>query len=126
MAERTDDGTQPDWLRSPQPTTYNATDAAATLEAAAGDVEAASSSLPFLQKIQYLAGIASLILSPISIVLVAMWASSLGGVSWAEGDAKRVFNWHPILMVRVSSFLNVTALIVMHTTNQFSPFSMQI
>ena len=122
MAERTDDGTQPDWLRSPQRTTYNATDAAATLEAAAGDVE----SLPFLQKIQYLAGIASLILSPISIVLVAMWASSSGGVSWAEGDAKRVFNWHPILMVRVSSFLNVTALIVMHTTNQFSPFSMQI
>ncbi|KAL9185362.1 hypothetical protein ACHAXT_003139 [Thalassiosira profunda] len=67
--------------------------------------------LPLLQRAQSLSIIASLLLSPVAIVLVSLWASSLGGVSWSEGEAKRVFNWHPVLMVSAYAVMNVGALI---------------
>ena len=72
--------------------------------------EGGRSPLPFLQRAQSISSIISLLLSPVAIILVSMWASSLGGVSWAEGDAKRVFNWHPVLMVTAYALMNFGAL----------------
>lgn len=67
-------------------------------------------SLPFLQRLQSVSMFMSLLLSPVAIILVSMWASSLGGVSWKEGEAKRVFNWHPVMMVTAYAFMNAGAL----------------
>ena len=57
----------------------------------------------FLQKLQSASATLSLCLSPVAILLVSLWVSNEsmggGGVSWSEGDAKRVFNWHPVLMI---------------------------
>ena len=52
-----------------------------------------------LQRFQSLSTTASFILSPVAIILVSVWVSKLGGVSWSEGNAKTVFNWHPVLMI---------------------------
>ena len=70
-----------------------------------------NNALPLLQRAQTVSILASLLLSPVAIVLVSLWASSLGGVSWSEGEAKRVFNWHPVLMVSAYAVMNVGALI---------------
>ena len=59
------------------------------------------------QKLQRSSSIISLMLSPVAVILVSVWASELGGVSWKEGEAKKVFNWHPILMVSAFSLMNV-------------------
>lgn len=69
------------------------------------------SSSPFLQRFQSVSIFISLILSPVAIILVSIWASTLGGVSWKEGEAKRVFNWHPVMMVTAYSVMNVGALV---------------
>ena len=37
---------------------------------------------PVLQRAQTTSTIISLLLSPVAIILVSMWASALGGVSW--------------------------------------------
>ncbi len=53
------------------------------------------SSTSFLRRAQPMSIVISLILSPVAIVVVSIWASVLGGVSWSEGDAKHnMFNWH--------------------------------
>lgn len=70
-----------------------------------------NSSLPFLQRAQSISIVISLLLSPVAIILVSIWASSLGGVSWTQGESSKVFNWHPILMVVAFAFMNVGALI---------------
>ena len=64
-----------------------------------------------LQRFQSIAIIISLILSPISIILVSIWASALGGVSWKEGESKLVFNWHPVMMVTAYAIMNFGALV---------------
>lgn len=68
------------------------------------------SSTSFLRRAQSMSIVLSIILSPVAIVLVSIWASVLGGVSWSEGDAKRVFNWHPVMMVIAYAIMNVGAL----------------
>lgn len=81
------------------------------------DVETgeSSSSSGFLQKLQSVSATMSLVLSPVAILLVSLWVSNEsmggGGVSWSEGDAKRVFNWHPVLMIVAYSIMNLAALI---------------
>lgn len=69
------------------------------------------SSSTFFQRAQSISIFISLILSPVAIILVSDWVSILGGVSWAEGDAKRVFNWHPVMMVTAYAIMNVGTLI---------------
>jgi len=76
------------------------------------NIESGSSSQPpFLQRAQSVAIIISLLLSPVAVILVAMWANDLGGVSWEEGESKQVFNWHPVLMICAYAFMNVGSLI---------------
>ena len=98
-----EDGEPDDWAAAAQPS-------AASIVA---DVETGESSR--LQHFQSVSAIISLFLSPIAIILVSVWVSNEsmggGGVSWSEGDAKRVFNWHPVLMIVAYSIMNVAALI---------------
>ncbi len=68
------------------------------------------SSNSFLRRAQSVSIGVSLLLSPVAILLVSVWASVLGGVSWAEGDAKHVFNWHPVMMVTAYAIMNASAL----------------
>jgi len=82
----------------------------------ASDVEGESSkSSGFLQNLQSVSATTSLLLSPVAIILVSLWVSNEsmggGGVSWSEGDSKRVFNWHPVLMIVAYSIMNFAALI---------------
>lgn len=101
----------PDWLQ-PNPS-YNATeDATPTINQYDERNHTAST---FLQRLQKAAAITSLLLSPAAIVLVALWVSNEsmggGGLSWSQGEAGRVFNWHPLLMVTAYALMNAGALI---------------
>ncbi len=74
-----------------------------TSSADMGGSENENDELGFLQRLQSYSSKLSILLSPVAIILVSVWVSNEamggGGVSWSEGDAKRVFNWHPILMI---------------------------
>lgn len=74
------------------------------------DKHGSQSSTSILQRAQTVSSIISLLLSLVAIILVSIWASSLGGVSWAQGEAKRVFNWHPVMMITAYAFMNAGAL----------------
>mmetsp|Transcript_4739 Transcript_4739/g.10178 ORF Transcript_4739/g.10178 Transcript_4739/m.10178 type:complete len:304 (+) Transcript_4739:2-913(+) len=95
---------KPDWLQGTE-TGYGADEDFSSPSNEGG------SPTPFLQRAQTVSSIISILLSPVAIVLVSIWASSLGGVSWAQGESKRVFNWHPVLMVTAYAVMNVGALI---------------
>ena len=96
-----EDGEQDDWAAAQTAT----------------DVETGDSSRSpgFLQNLQSASSTISLILSPVAIILVSLWVSNEsmggGGMSWSEGDAKRVFNWHPVLMIVAYAIMNIAALI---------------
>mmetsp|Transcript_3775 Transcript_3775/g.5554 ORF Transcript_3775/g.5554 Transcript_3775/m.5554 type:complete len:250 (-) Transcript_3775:59-808(-) len=67
-----------------------------------------------MSKVQKVAAVLSHILALAVIVLVVTWITDKklggGGVSWAAGDAGRVFNWHPVMMVTGFAFMTVAAL----------------
>lgn len=99
-----------DWLQAN--TSYNATEDVASAPQRAVRVD---NSMFLLQRLQKIATVASLLLSPISVILVSMWVSHEamggGGVSWKQGDSGRVFNWHPILMICAYALMNMGVLI---------------
>lgn len=64
----------------------------------------------WLEPLQQWAGIASHILALAGTVLVCMWVSDLGGVSWKQGESKLVFNWHPVCMIIAFLFMTISAL----------------
>mmetsp|Transcript_32290 Transcript_32290/g.69701 ORF Transcript_32290/g.69701 Transcript_32290/m.69701 type:complete len:306 (+) Transcript_32290:210-1127(+) len=97
----------PGWLQSSGETGYG-TDNANFEE---GESSSSSSSLPFLQQAQSVSSILSIFLSPLAVILVSVWASNLGGVSWTQGESGRVFNWHPVLMVTAYAIMNIGALV---------------
>jgi len=49
-------------------------------------------------------------LALVAVVLASTWVSKLGGLSWSEGEAKLVFNWHPLLMIFAFTFMTVASL----------------
>lgn len=104
MAEET----KPDWLQGSEEAGFGSN---ANEDFSSPTNEEDRSPLPFLQRAQSVSIIMSLLLSPVAIILVSIWASSLGGVSWSQGEAPRVFNWHPVLMVTAYAMMNVGALI---------------
>lgn len=63
-----------------------------------------------LASLQYVASFLSHLFAMISMILVVSWIKKLGGLSWSEGQAKLVFNWHPFLMVTGFCFMTVAAL----------------
>lgn len=107
MQQSAEETKAPDWLQGNEETGYDTGENFSLPNTESEN----QSSLPLLQRAQSVATTISLLLSPVAITLVSIWASSLGGVSWAQGEAKRVFNWHPVLMVTAYAFMNVGALI---------------
>lgn len=63
-----------------------------------------------LNNLQYVSSFLSHLFALISMILVVSWIQKLGGLSWSEGQAKLVFNWHPFLMVTAFCFMTVAAL----------------
>jgi cytochrome b-561 len=63
----------------------------------------------FLSKLQSCAHVLSHVLALLSIFLVIWWIQLLGGLSWKAGEAKQVFNWHPLLMVTAFGFMTVAS-----------------
>jgi cytochrome b-561 len=63
---------------------------------------------------QQVAGAAAHVLSLAVLILVSIWVFDEGmgggGLSWKKADAKRVFNWHPLLMITAFSFMTVASL----------------
>jgi cytochrome b-561 len=108
MADIKKESDTPEWLSNPS---YNATEDT-PLPTTSHSHDGQSM---FLQRLQKVAAIVSLLLSPVSVILVSLWVSQKamggGGVSWKQGDSGRVFNWHPVLMVTAYALMNVGALI---------------
>ncbi|KAL3775196.1 hypothetical protein ACHAWO_003812 [Cyclotella atomus] len=108
---KADETSTPDWLQANPG--YNATEDSSAPSTQNDGRDSTSSS--FLQRLQKIATIISLLLSPISIILVSLWVSQKamggGGVSWKQGDSGRVFNWHPVLMITAYALMNVGVLV---------------
>merc|ERR1719296_247177 len=54
--------------------------------------------------------ILSHILCLVTLALVGSWINQLGGLSWSDGEAKEVFNWHPLMMICTFDFMTVASL----------------
>ena len=63
-----------------------------------------------LRRIQTMACFVSHGLSVLGVILVLVWVHLLGGLSWKEGESKKVFNWHPLLMIVAFCFMTVASL----------------
>lgn len=63
-----------------------------------------------LSRMQRYANIMAHVLSLTSVIVVILWISALGGLSWEKGKGKQVFNWHPLLMICAFSFMTVASL----------------
>jgi cytochrome b-561 len=63
-----------------------------------------------LTKLQFGANVLSHVLALTAICLVSWWIELMGGVSWMSGEAKRTFNYHPLLMVIGFAFMTVASL----------------
>lgn len=61
-------------------------------------------------RMQRIANIMAHVLSLTSVIVVIVWISALGGLSWQRGSAKQVFNWHPLLMICAFMFMTVASL----------------
>lgn len=61
-----------------------------------------------LSKMQCYANVLAHIFSLMSVIVVFLWVSALGGLSWEKG--KQVFNWHPLLMICAFMFMTVASL----------------
>uniref|UniRef100_A0A7S4JS28 Cytochrome b561 domain-containing protein n=1 Tax=Odontella aurita TaxID=265563 RepID=A0A7S4JS28_9STRA len=64
----------------------------------------------WLEPLQQWAGIASHVFALAAAAVVFTWATELGGVSWKQGEAKIVFNWHPVCMIIAFLFMTISAL----------------
>mmetsp|Transcript_21500 Transcript_21500/g.32882 ORF Transcript_21500/g.32882 Transcript_21500/m.32882 type:complete len:302 (-) Transcript_21500:16-921(-) len=64
--------------------------------------------------LQHVASLTAHGLALMSVCVVTYWISlpavGGGGLSWSKGDAKRVFNWHPLMMVTAYAFMTVASL----------------
>lgn len=67
-----------------------------------------------LTRAQYVACYISHLLAVAVVMLVCVWVSDDamggGGVAWTQGDAPRVFNWHPVMMVCSFGMMTVASL----------------
>jgi cytochrome b-561 len=72
-------------------------------------------------KLQQYAHVASHILALSAIILVIWWIHLLGGLSWKSGEAKKVFNYHPLLMVIAFAFMTAASLSFRHYSTMSRP-----
>uniref|UniRef100_A0A7S2UAW4 Cytochrome b561 domain-containing protein n=1 Tax=Attheya septentrionalis TaxID=420275 RepID=A0A7S2UAW4_9STRA len=75
---------------------------------------------------QQVAGAVAHFLSLAVLLVVSIWVFDEGmgggGLSWKKGDAKRVFNWHPLLMITAFSFMTVASLAFRPSIPRISTF----
>ena len=114
MSDTESGNSRPDWLKGdPEESTPIAGPANPSVSTALAGTES-SSGEHWLLRFQHHAGVLSHILALIAVCVVSLWVSDEamggGGVSWADGDAKRVFNWHPVMMVVAFAFMTVSSL----------------
>lgn len=68
----------------------------------------------WIEGFQKIAGMLAILLSYVCVILVCVWvndeAMGGGGVSWKQGDAGRVFNWHPVMMILTFVFMTNASL----------------
>lgn len=50
------------------------------------------------------------VLAIVLLILTGQWVSQLGGLSWEKGQAKLIFNWHPLLMILAFCFMTISSL----------------
>mmetsp|Transcript_39754 Transcript_39754/g.96012 ORF Transcript_39754/g.96012 Transcript_39754/m.96012 type:complete len:330 (+) Transcript_39754:101-1090(+) len=63
-----------------------------------------------IHKLQLTSLVVAHVLAIVLVVLVAQWVHQLGGLSWKAGQAKLIFNWHPLLMILAFCFMTVSSL----------------
>ena len=63
-----------------------------------------------LVRLQFCAQLLSHVVALIAVLLVCWWIHLLGGLSWKSGEAKKLFNYHPLLMVVAFAFMTVASL----------------
>ena len=68
----------------------------------------------WIEGYQRIAAMLAILLSYVCLILVCVWvndeAMGGGGVSWKQGDAGRVFNWHPAMMILTFVFMTNASL----------------
>jgi cytochrome b-561 len=62
-----------------------------------------------LLRLQTLSLLAAHGLAILAMLLVLYWIHLLGGLSWKAGQAKLVFNWHPLFMITAFCFMTVAS-----------------
>jgi cytochrome b-561 len=66
-----------------------------------------------MDKLAHYQGVANIlchVLAILAIALVSWWVDLSAGLSWKPGEAKRVFNYHPLCMVLAFAFMTVSTL----------------
>mmetsp|Transcript_2961 Transcript_2961/g.3481 ORF Transcript_2961/g.3481 Transcript_2961/m.3481 type:complete len:386 (-) Transcript_2961:632-1789(-) len=67
-----------------------------------------------MSRLQNIATVLAHLFALASCVLVFIWineeAMGGGGLSWEEGQAPKVFNWHPVMMILSLAFMTIAAL----------------
>lgn len=71
------------------------------------DVEAWNCQVDRAQRISLLL---AHVLAIVLLTVTGRWVSQLGGLSWEKGQAKLLFNWHPLLMILAFCFMTVASL----------------
>lgn len=64
----------------------------------------------FVEKSQWVCKLLSHALSLLALLICFVWIHQLGGLAWGGGQAKLVFNWHPLMMLTAFFFMTVAAL----------------
>jgi len=113
MSDTESGNSRPDWLKgNPEESTPMAGGPANNPSPPSGTQSANGEH--WLLRFQHHAGVLSHILALMAVCVVSLWVSDEamggGGVSWSEGDAKRVFNWHPVMMIVAFAFMTVSSL----------------
>lgn len=108
-AESPSDG-RPGWLSDNIAADAPTTEEATSLASSGPPVNVAELNASWLKPMQRMTGLLAHILALTALGIVCAWANSLGGVSWKEGEAKLVFNWHPIFMVIAFVFMTMSSL----------------
>jgi len=63
-----------------------------------------------IDQIQRIALLAAPIVAGLALMVVGVWIFQLGGLATAQGKAKLVFSWHPLLMILSFLFMTVATL----------------
>jgi len=70
----------------------------------------------YLSRMQRWSHLIAHILALVAVWTVIWWINLLGGLSWGKGQARQVFNYHPLLMILGFCFMTVASLSFRHYT----------